>query len=296
MDKLRAIQLFVRLSEVGSFTALAEEKNLSKSMISKEISRLEDTIGARLFQRSTRHLQLTQIGEGYLTRCREVLLKLDDADSYVTENQSKPKGKLRINAPMALGLSDLDKLFADFMEAYPDIELDIQLGDDSLDLIEQGFDLGLRLASRQFDSNYIGKELATFSYRVCVAANYFDKHPPIKKQQDLKQHNCFIYSYFRGKNIWPLKDGIEVRGQLRVNSTPFLLESIRRGLGVGFIPNFVCDSSIKSGEIIEVLTNTPKPKLTLYALYPARQFVPAKLLHCVNFLTEWYSENKVNRL
>ncbi|MBL4638602.1 MAG: LysR family transcriptional regulator, partial [Proteobacteria bacterium] len=141
MDTLRAMQLFVRLADLGSFTKVADETNHSKSMISKEISRLEDNLGARLLQRSTRKLQLTQVGEGYLERCRDILINLEDAQSYVQDLQDKPKGKLKINAPMALGITDLSAMFADFMLAYPDIELDIHLGDEPIDLIEQGFDV-----------------------------------------------------------------------------------------------------------------------------------------------------------
>ncbi|TQV88839.1 LysR family transcriptional regulator [Aliikangiella coralliicola] len=292
MDKLRAMELFVRLAEVGSFTRLAEERNLSKSMISKEISRLEEDIGARLLHRSTRNIQLTQVGSGYLERCREILMKLDDADSYVQDHQHQPKGKLRINAPMALGLTDLSLLFAAFMREYPDIELDIHLSDEPLDLVKQGFDVGFRASSTRFDSSYVGKPLTQFSYHVCVAADYFESNPNINQPDDLIQHNCLVYSYFRGKNYWPLGDGVEVSGRLKVNSTPFMMELIRQGLGVGFIPDFVCDYDLKKGTVVEVLANVNKPKLTLYALYPARQFAPPKLSHCIGFFERWFQQQE----
>lgn len=290
MDKLRAIRLFVRVADLGSFTRVAEQTNTSKSMISKQISSLEASLGARLLHRSTRSVQLTDVGIGYLQRAREILSKVDDADHYAQDLQQQARGKLKINAPLALGITHLSKLFADFMAAYPDIELDIHLGDENIDLVEQGFDLGFRASSRPIDSTYVGRPLTRFDYRVCVGPDYLKHHPPIKIPKDLENHNCFIYSYFQGNNIWPIEEGVSIKGTLRVNNTIFMLEAIKRGQGVGFIPDFVCDQSIEKGELIEVLADTSKPKLTLYALYPVRHFVPAKLVQCINFLEQWFAQ------
>lgn len=289
MDKLRALQLFVRLADLGSFTRVAEQTNTSKSMISKEISRLEEMLGARLLHRSTRSVQLTHVGTGYLQRARAILEKLDEADNFVQELQQHPRGKLKINAPMALGITDLSTLFADFMQAYPDIELDIHLGDESVDLVAQGFDLGFRASSRPIDSNYIGRPLTLFKYRVCVGPEYLNNHPAITLPRDLQEHNCFIYSYFQGKNVWPIEDGVSVKGTLRVNSTVFMMEAIKRNQGIGFIPDFVCRNAIEKGDVVEVLANSEKTHLTLYALYPARHFVPSILIQCVEFLEHWFA-------
>lgn len=290
MDKLRAIQLFVRLADLGSFTRVAEQTNVSKSMISKEISRLEADLGARLLHRSTRSVQLTHVGEGYLQRAREILVKLDDADGFVRELLQSPRGKLKINAPMALGITDLPKMFADFMHTYPDIELDIHLGDEDIDLVEQGFDLGFRASSQPFDSSYVGRPLTEFSYHVCASQNYLDNHPIIERPQDLQQHNCFIYSYFKGKNVWPLEDGVAIKGTLKVNSVLFMMEAVKADLGLGFIPDFICRKALAQGELVEVLADSVKPKLTLYALYPARHFVPPNIVQCIEFLERWFTE------
>ncbi len=289
MDKLRAIELFVRLADLGSFTRVAEQTNASKSMISKEISRLEESLGARLLHRSTRNVQLTHVGEGYLQRAREILERIDDADNFVQDLQQLPRGKLKINAPMALGITDLSALFSDFMHAYPDIELDIHLGDESVDLVEQGFDLGFRASSRPIDSSYVGRPLTRFKYCVCVSPEYLKEHKTINLPEDLKDHNCFVYSYFQGRNVWPIDDGVAIQGTLRVNSTIFMMEAIKRGRGVGFIPDFVCREALQKGEVIEVLENSKKPDLTLYALYPARHFVPSKLVQCIEFLEQWFA-------
>ncbi|MGH1350801.1 MAG: LysR family transcriptional regulator [Methyloligellaceae bacterium] len=291
MNKLRAIELFVRLADLGSFTRVADEFNSSKSFISKEISRLEEETGARLIHRSTRSLQLTEIGEGYLARCRKLLLQMEDADSFIQDMQGAPKGKLKVNAPMTLGLTDMGRAFADFMVAYPDIEIDMHLSDEPVDLIENGFDLGFRVASRQFDSQYIGKKICHFSYQICASPAYLEKHSYLKSPADLLLHNCFVYSYFRGGNVWPLEDGIQVKGNLRVNSTIFMIDCIRQGLGIGFLPDFAARTALRKGDIVEILAEHEKPQLTFYAMYPERQHVPPKLTHCIEFMQKWFRDS-----
>ena len=294
MDKLRAMKLFVRVVDAGSFTAVADELNVTTSMISKEIRRLEDELGVRLMHRSTRGQQLTPISEGYLQRCRELLIQMDDADAYVQHMQSNPQGKLRINAPMALGITDLSRMFSAYMTAYPDIELDIQLGDESQDLIEHGFDLGFRASSQSFDSNYVGKPLTQFSYQVCASPDYLARQPKIRKVADLKKHNCFVYSYFRTGNHWPLNEGITIGGTLKVNSTLFMCQLIEDGLGIGFLPSFIAKEGIENGKLKEILPKAERPALTLYALYPNRQFVQPKLLSCIEFLQTWFLEENIS--
>ncbi len=288
MDKLRAMQLFVRLSDVGSFTRVADQMSVSKSMISKEISRLEQQLGVRLLHRTTRGVQLTNAGEGYLQRAREILQKMDEAEGFVEALQRQPKGKLRVNAPMALGIIELPGMFADFMRTYPDIELDIHLGDEAVDLVDGGFDLGFRASSRPFDSSYVGRPLTTFHYHVCASPEYLAQHPGIRCAADLKQHNCFVYSYFQGKNTWPIDDGVVVHGNLKVNSVVFMLELVKSGLGIGLIPDFICRAALQRQDVVDVLPNAHKPVLTLYALYPARHFVPSKTIQCIEYLERWF--------
>lgn len=289
MDKLRAIQWFADLADLGSFTKVALASGASKSMISKEISQLEADLGARLLHRSTRSVTLTDVGKGYLQHCRELLLKLADAESFVEGAQGSLKGKLRINAPMSLGLTDLSRAFADFMALHPDIHLDVHLNDEPTDLVEQGFDLGFRAASQAFDTHYIGKPIATFCMQVCASPAYILGREKIETAQDLKQHNCFIYTYFRGKDVWPVGDGVQVSGSLRINNTPAILEFVKAGLGIGLFPEFVTRRALAEGDIVEVLAKAKKPKLTVYALYPARHHVPPKLMRLIEFLEQWFA-------
>lgn len=294
MDRIRAMQMFVRAVELGSFTQVADELNIAKSLVSKEVGRLESSLGVRLLQRSTRRLNLTNVGEKYLVQCREILQKLEEAESIVQEDQDQPSGKLKITASMAMGITILGPAFAEFMRQYPAIELETVLSDDSLDLINHGFDIGFRAASRSFDSSYVGKPLTQFRYRICASPDYLSNHGPITEPEQLSQHNCFEYSYFRGRNTWPIGDseGVEIKGTLKANNTLWLLEAVKNGLGVGFFPDFVCDEAIASGDVIEILSDYKRPELTLYALYPNRHFVPQRVLHCIGFMEQWFNSRK----
>ncbi len=293
MDKLRAMALFKKVAETGSFSQAAEELHVSKSMISKEISKLENQIGSRLLQRNTRQLQLTEIGDGYLKRCRQILMQVKDADSFVQYLQSKPIGKLKINAPMSLGITDLSFVFSEFMQAYPDIELDISLSDEYVDLIEEGYDIGFRAMSQLQDLNYVGKPIAEFKLHIVAAPAYLKSNAKVKTPEDLVNHNCFSYSYAADSHSWPINKGVEISGQLSANSTLLLKQAALDGLGIALLPSFVCRAELDSKKLIELLPTSKRPTLKFYVLYPAREFVPPKITLCVDFIQQWYSIRKV---
>lgn len=283
--------LFSRLAELGSFVAVAEEIDSTASMVSKEIQKLEQDIGARLLHRSTRKIQLTPVGEGYLERCRQILAQVNEADAYVQQSQNSMRGKLRINMPMVLGLTDLSLVIADYMRTYPDVELDIHLGDESVDLLEGGFDLGFRASSQLLDSGYVGKPLKAFDYHICAAPQYLKTHAPIKTVQDLTQHNCFEYSYFKGGKVWPVAQGIKIKGNLKANNTLMIRDAVEAGLGLAFLPGFVAKPGLDSGRLQEVLKEQLKPKLTLYALYPNRKHLPPALSKFIEFIQNWFAKS-----
>lgn len=292
MDKLKAMKLFVRVAELGSFSKAAEDMQTSKSSISKLLTALEKDIGAKLLHRTTRQLRLTQTGTDYLQSCREILRQLEDAESSVQESQQQPKGRLRINTAMALALSSLAPAFTEFMRLYPDIKLDVHLSDEAQDLLTHNFDLGLRVASQPFDSTYIGKVIAEFDYSICASPDYLETHAPIKYAKDLQQHNCFEYSYFRSNNSWPIgHKNILIHGQLKANSSTFILEMVKQGAGIGFIPRFISYRALETGQLVEVLKNEHKPSMYLYALYPTRDFLPPRLKVFIAFLQGWIAQH-----
>ncbi len=280
--------LFVKVVETGSFKQAAEDMNHSNSMLSKEIDKLEQLVGARLLQRSTRKIQLTETGQGYLQHCRNILDAHQQALSYVQEMQGQPKGRLKVNAPMTLGITDLGQAFAAFTAKHPQVELEVDLSDAPVDLIAQGFDVGFRAASSQIDSNYVGKPIGTFPLHLVTTTKYLEINGPIDRPEQLRQHNCYLYSFASGKNQWPFEGGIEVSGNIKANNTLFLREALLQGNGIGLLPGFVCTDDIQSGHLVELFRDYPLPELTFYVLYPSRHHTPVKLTSFVEFMADWF--------
>lgn len=288
MDTLRSMALFVKVVETGSFKQAAEEMNYSNSLISKDISKLEQLVGARLLQRSTRKIQLTEIGQGYLERCRKILNAHQESQDYVQEMQGQPRGHLKINAPMTLGITDLGQAFAAFTAMHPEVELEIDLSDVPVDLINHGYDVGFRASSSEVDVNYVGKPIAAFPLHFVTTPKYLKTSGPINNPDQLSQHNFYIYSLAISKNILPFAGGIAVSGNIKANNTIFLREALLQGNGIALLPSFVCAKDIQSGHLVELFSDYDLPKLNFYVLYPSRQYTPPKLTKFVEFMEAWF--------
>jgi DNA-binding transcriptional LysR family regulator len=280
--------LFIKVAETGSFKQAAEEMNYSNSLISKDIGKLEQMVGARLLQRSTRKIHLTEIGQGYLERCRKILSSHQEAQDYVQEMQGQPKGSLKINAPMTLGITDLGIAFAEFTAQHPEVELEVDLSDEPVDLIAQGYDIGFRASSSFINVNYVGKPIATFSLHLVTTPRYLKANGPITSAEQLSQHNFYIYSLAHSKNKLPLGGGITVSGNIKANNTIFIREALLQGNGIGLLPSFVCAKEIQSGHLVELLSDNSLPKLNFYVLYPSRHYTPPKLAKFVEFMETWF--------
>ncbi|MFT4926820.1 MAG: DNA-binding transcriptional LysR family regulator [Phenylobacterium sp.] len=291
MNTLRAMTLFTKVAEVGSFKQAAQQLNYSSSMLSKEIDKLEQSVGARLLQRSTRKIQLTEIGQGYLQRCQGIIDANQQALDYVQEMQGQPKGRLKVNAPMTLGITDLGAAFAAFTAEHPEVELEVDLSDSPVDLMAQGYDVGFRASSGQIDANYVGKPISTFSLHIVTTQKYLDTHGPIDDPLQLSRHNCYLYDLALSKNRWPIGGGVYVSGSIKANNTIFIREALLQGHGVGVLPSFVCAQYIESGQLVELFTDIELPKLSFYVLYPSRHHTPPKLARFVEFMTQWFKHN-----
>lgn len=288
MDKLSAMRVFVRVAQLSSFTRVAEESDLSSSYVSKLVLQLEESLGTKLLQRTTRRLQLTEAGLAYLPQCRDILEQLDRADAMVAEKGDRPKGRLRINLPLSFGLIELGPLMAGFSERYPELELDLNLSDQPVDLLAGGYDCGLRLSTQIQDSSYIAVRLAQYRIMVCAAPAYLQQHGTPAAPADLVNHKCFVYAYANDSNRWPLRHGgddyVTVASAVRVNSTPFMKSFILKGIGIGVLPEFVARPDVDEGRLVEILSDIQRPALELFAIYPERSFVPAKVRVWVDYM------------
>lgn len=288
MDKLAAMRVFARVAEMGSFSRVADESDLSSSYVSKLVLQLEDSLGTKLLRRTTRRLQLTEAGAAYLPHCKQILEQMDRADSMVGEWGERPKGRLRINLPLSFALAELGPVMSAFARRYPELELDLNLSDQPVDLLEGGYDCGLRLTTQFQDSSYVASRLAAFKIMVCASPDYLAQHGIPTSPNDLLAHRCFVYAYATASNRWPLQTDeqpyVAVNGSLRVNSTPFMKSFVMDGQGIGVLPEFVARPEIGDGRLTEILKDVERPTLELYAVYPERSFVPAKVRVWIEFM------------
>lgn len=288
MDRFVAMRVFVRIADLGSFSRVAEEMELSSSYVSKLLQQLEDSLGAKLLQRTTRRLQLTDAGAAYLAQCRRILALTEEADALVADLGQRPKGQLRINLPLAFANARLGPLMSRFARQYPELELDLHLSDQQVDLLEGGFDCGLRLSTQFRDSSYIAVSLASYRIVVCASPAYVERHGAPATPGELARHRCFVYAYANAGNRWPLQTEdqpyVSVDGAMRVNSTPFMKSFILDGLGIGVLPEFVARPELDEGRLVEVLAEVARPELKLYAVYPERSLAPAKVRVWVDFM------------
>ena len=236
MDRLAALESFARVAETGSFSAAARALNLSKSLISRQVSALEAELGARLISRTTRSLTLTEAGRGYYEQVARILAQMEEADLSVSQLQATPRGKLRVNAPMSFSLLRLAPVLPDFLALYPEIDVDVAMNDRRVDLMEEGFDLAIRIG-RLADSSLVARKLGPMQRIVCASPAYFAERGLPKVPADLRTHACLCYSNADTVDEWRFSepDGrpitVEVKGRVRANNGDLLRLAALRGLG-----------------------------------------------------------------
>jgi DNA-binding transcriptional LysR family regulator len=297
MDRLSTLRLFTRLADLQSFSATAAELDVSASAVSKAVADLEKTLGVRLVQRTTRRVSLTEAGVRYAERSRGLLQAMEEADAEASGAATTASGRLRLNIPMALGLTDLGEALTAFSVAHPRIELDVELGDRHVDLLAEGFDLGLRATTDPKDSSYTAQRIASFALHVCASPGYVQQRGHPASPADLAQHSCFAYAYATAGARWPLHwDGathVAVHARARANNTMFLKRLVLADQGIAVLPNFVARPEIDTGALVELFPQVARSALVLYAVYPERRLVPGKVSACVAFLKDWFATRLV---
>ena len=283
-----AIPIFVAVVESGSFSAAAERLRMTKSAVSKRISSLEDNLGTRLFHRSTRKLTLTEAGEQFSDYARNSLFIAQQGINATTLHQGKPKGTLKINAPMTFSRLHLVPLLKEFLDLYPDIKVILNMDDKIVDMIEGGYDVGIRIGELK-DSSLIAKKLAKCDSVVCASPEYLTEYGIPKTPSDLKDHNCIYYSLFQAGVEWTFfrdneKSKVEPKGNFVVNNSDAIGEMLLQGIGICQMPTFIVRKYLDSGQLIEVLDEYNLPQHNIYAVYPERRHVPEKVRVFLDFV------------
>jgi DNA-binding transcriptional LysR family regulator len=289
MDQLTALKVFVNVVETGSFSAASERMGLSRAAASKQVSQLESHLGGRLLNRTTRHVSLTESGRLYFERCREILDNLEEADGSVTGLAQEPRGILRISAPTNFASEHLLPLVAEFTKKYPEVQVEMICGERLVDLVDEGFDLAIRM-TKLGESNLIARRLARGRHVIVASPGYLADHPPPRIPDDLKHHDCLLYSLTAG-GVWPFsKDGLDysvkVSSVFTTNNPDVILAAAVSGMGVCMMPTFLGGDAIRRGALTPLLQDFETLEVQLYAVYASRKFLPAKIRVFVDYLAE----------
>jgi DNA-binding transcriptional LysR family regulator len=292
MAAIGAIQVFVAVVENEGFAAAARRLGVSKSAVSKRITQLEAELGARLLHRSTRKLSLTEAGEIYFLHAQEALAAARNAEDAVAQLQQAPHGLLRINSPMSFGQLHVAPLVPAFLRRYPGISLEVILDDRVADLVGGGFDVAIRAGTLP-DSSLVARRLAPCRNVLCAAPAYLEHHGVPCEPVDLLKHNCLHYAYFSGAHEWVFTGpggptSVETRGNLQINNSEALREAMVGGVGIGRLPTFVAAPDLVSGQLVRVLDRFEMPLQTIYAVFPERRHLPAKVRVFLDFAAECF--------
>jgi DNA-binding transcriptional LysR family regulator len=287
--------IFARVARTGNMSAAGREMGVSPAVVSKRISLLEERLGARLFQRTTRQLTLTETGEGYFKRVLDILNLVAEADDFVSRRNTTPRGHLRVTVPTTFARLHLSPYLPRFFERYPEIHIDMQVTDRFVDIIRDGFDVALRIGELP-DSSLVARKLAVDRRVICAAPTYLESAGEPQTIGDLEKHNCLSAS---AQDVWRLEgpDGpsnVRIKGNLRSNSGDVLREAVISGLGLGLRSVWEIAADLKNGSLVQVLPQyRGSTHLAIYAVYPSRDFMPAKVNAFIDFLAESFSGEQI---
>jgi DNA-binding transcriptional LysR family regulator len=295
MDRLQAMSAFVRVVEHGSFARAAERLDLSTSAVSRHVAELEAHLGARLLNRTTRRLSLTESGQSFYERCVQLLADLEEAEAAASASTAQPHGTIRVSCAANFALLHMAPAIGAFLDRYPKIRLDISLSDRLVDLVEEGYDLAIRIGNLG-ESNLVARKLGVTRLMVVGAPAYLKKHGRPRVPEDLAAHNCFTYEYLRVRGQWPFVDEqgrerwVRVGGSLHSNNGELLARAAVKGIGLAYEPDFIVGADVRAGRLIPVLTEHTRREAGIYAVYPSRRHLSAKVRVFVDFLAERFRD------
>ena len=290
MDTLTSMKVFAAVVDGGSFAAAAERLGLSRAMTSKYIGHLEEHLGTRLLHRTTRRLGLTESGAAYHERCTQILAEIAEAEASAANLTVKPQGLLRVTMPVSFSVRHMGPLISTYLAKYPQVRIDATLGDRRVDLIEEGLDLALRVGQSP-EPGLIAHRLAADRVVFCAAPDYLRRHGVPRVPADLSRHNCLLYSYSSAGNEWTLRDAdgehtIKVGGTVRANNGDMLKQLAVEGVGLMRQPRFLVGDDLRAGRLVEVLQDYTLDPIGIYAVYPSRRHLSAKIRTFVDHLAE----------
>ncbi len=290
MDTLDCMRVFAAVVERQGFSAAAEALQLSTASVTRQVAYLEKRLGTRLLNRTTRRVSLSTAGAAYYERCQRLLAELDETEAAVAAQTLRPAGALRINAPVSFGIGHLGDRLARFCERYPEISLEVSLADRLVDLVEEGFDLAVRI-TREPAPSLVARKLADLPIWLCASPAYLRRHGRPRRPQELSAHRCLSYTYWSGGDIWRLRgpageEAVKVGGHLRANNGDLLCAAARSGMGIVLQPEFLISRDLAEGRLQRVLPDYDVAPTALWIVYASRHYLPPKLRAFVDYLVE----------
>mgnify|MGYP001818137800 FL=1 len=287
-------EVFFNVVEANGFGAAARRLETTPASVSRRVKSLEQRLGVRLLQRTTRKLSLTKAGERYFREGRRLLHELDDLEQALTASAQEPEGELRIVAPMTFGQRRRAPLVVRFAKLHPKLRISLILEDRETDLIDAAADLAIRIG-HPADSSMIARAIAPVPRHACASPEYLERRGYPESPEDLLHHDCLHYNLISEREEWTfLSDNGEqtlaIRGNFCSNNGDVLAEAAVQGLGITLLPNFIVEEGLAGGRLVKVLENYERAPLTLFALYPSRQHVPAKTRRFLDFLLDHFAE------
>jgi len=288
---LSDIAAFVCVVQTGSFTAAAEQLNTSKSVISKYITRLEDRLGVKLLARTTRRLTLTEIGRTFYEGARQGLETIDNAEEAVSFLQGKPRGTIKINAPLSFGALHIAPTLEEFINSYPEVLVDLRFEDRQIDMIKDGFDLTVRITN-QLEGNLTARRIAPCHHALVAAPGYLAKHGTPKEPEDLPAHNVVTYQYQQSPWEWEFTADkskprrIAVSGSVQMNNSLAIREAVLAGVGISRMPTFAVGEDIKAGRLIQLLPKYALLELSIYLVFPGRHHMAPKIRAFIDYMVK----------
>ena len=288
MMKLVGMGIFARVAEAKSFSGAARRLGISKSLVSKEVAKLEKALGARLLNRTTRQLSLTEFGAAFYEHCARVVQEAEEAELLVERLHTKPRGVLKCTAPVAFATLHIASALPVFLAQYPEVQVDLTVSDRYFELAEEGYDLAIRIA-RELPPNMVARQLAPINRVVCATPAYFAKHGVPQVPHDLKGHNCIVYTHANPDSLWRFRTSNEdasvpVSGNLRLNDDEVVWQAVLGGLGVSLLPTFMVGNDLQAGRLQAVLTEYVPSERNLHALYLPNRHLSAKVRVFIDFL------------
>lgn len=288
MDVFASMRMYVAVVDGGSFAAAADKLDVSRAMVSKQVQKLEEHLGTRLLNRTTRRLSVTETGREFYERSVQIVSDVEEAQQIAGQMTRTPQGVLRVTIPLSYGQHRLAGIIGDYTQAYPQVHLDISLSDRKVDLVDEGFDLAIRIGAMP-QSDLVARKIGGVRSMVCAAPAYLEKHGAPRTPADLATHACLGYTLTGTGTEWRLEGpdrtvAIPISGPIRADNGDIIRLAALRGAGIVFQPQFIIGDDVDAGRLVRVLPDWQSVELGVYAVYPSRKHLSAKVRTFVDFL------------